>query len=210
MSHVWVTAMAHLALVQSSPRDWAEGELLRRVLVHEDVAWAELVRRYRPVIFRCITRILGRMGSRLSSHDAEEVYAEVMMSLWRDDMRKLRLYDPERGAKLGSWIGLMAKNAAYDYLRSCINRPIPEGDDRMADLDSGAASPLDDMLRSERRAQFEGMLAEHSPKDREFFSLYFGQGLSVEEVANEMGISVKTVYTKKHKLLTRLATMAAA
>ena len=203
--------MALLAVLESSPSRWSETELVWHALRRDPRAWAELVRRYRPVIFRCITRILGRMGSRLSSHDAEEVYAEVMMSLWRDDMRKLRLYDPERGAKLGSWIGLMAKNAAYDYLRSCINRPIPEGDDRMADLDSGAASPLDDMLRSERRAQFEGMLAEHSPKDREFFSLYFGRGLSVEEVASEMGISVKTVYTKKHKLLTRLAsTMAPA
>jgi len=202
--------MEHLALVHGTAREWAESELLRRVLAYEGVAWAELVRRYRPVIFRCITRILGRLGSRMSSHDAEEVYAEVMMSLWRDDMRKLRLYDPERGAKLGSWIGLMAKNAAFDYLRSNMNRPVPDGEDRMADLDSGTPSPLDDMLRSERRAQFEGMLAEHSPKDREFFSLYFGRGLSVDEVAVEMGISVKTVYTKKHKLLTRLATMAAA
>ena len=202
--------MAHLALDFGSARDWSEDELLRRVLAHDAPAWAELVRRYRPVIFRCITRILSRGGSRVSSHDAEEVYGEVMMSLWRDDMRKLRLYDPARGARLGSWIGLLAKNAAYDFLRANMNRPVADDVERHPDLGSDGASPLEEMIRSERRARLAGLLAEHSAKDREFFALYFGRGLSVEQVAEEMGISVKTVYTKKHKLLTRLATMAAA
>jgi RNA polymerase sigma-70 factor (ECF subfamily) len=199
----------HLSVVPTQPRDWSEAELLRRVLAHDGAAWAELVRRYRPVIFRCITRILGRGGSRISSHDAEEVYGEVMMGLLRDDMRKLRLYDATRGAKLGSWIGLMAKNAAYDFLRAMMHRPVADDVAKLPEL-AGGSSPLDDMLRSERRARLEDLLAEHSPKDREFFTLYFGRGMSVEEVAEEMKISVKTVYTKKHKLLTRLATMAAA
>jgi RNA polymerase sigma-70 factor, ECF subfamily len=48
------------------------------------------------------------------------------------------------------------------------------------------------------------------PPRAQFLSLYFGRNLSVEEVAAEMGISVKTVYSKKHKLLTRLAALAPA
>lgn len=200
--------MPHLVFIATTPRDWSEAELLRRVLAHDGQAWAELVRRYRPVIFRCITRILGR-GSFSSATDADEVYAEVMMSLVRDDMRKLRLYDPARGAKLGSWVGLLAKNAAHDYIRAHAGKPQPDPMDREIDIDSERESPLDDMLRSERRARLEALLAEYSDKDREFFALYFGRGLSVEEVAEEMGISVKTVYTKKHKLLTRLATTVA-
>jgi RNA polymerase sigma-70 factor (ECF subfamily) len=197
--------MQRFAFIATTPRDWSEDELLRRVLAYDGRAWSELVRRYRPVIFRCITRILGR-GSFSSGTDAEEVYAEVMMGLWRDDMRKLRLYDPARGAKLGSWIGLLAKNAAHDYIRAHAGKPQPDPMDRAVDIDSQRESPLDDMLRSERHARLEELLAEYSAKDREFFTLYFGRGMSVEEVAVEMGISVKTVYTKKHKLLTRLAT----
>ena len=200
--------MPHLVFIATTPRDWTEAELLRRVLGHDGRAWAELVRRYRPVIFRCITRILGR-GCFSSATDADEVYAEVMISLVRDDMRKLRLYDPARGAKLGSWIGLLAKNAAHDYIRAHAGKPRPDPMDREIDIDSERESPLDDMLRSERRARLEALLAEYSDKDREFFALYFGRGLTVEEVAVEMGISVKTVYTKKHKLLTRLATTVA-
>jgi RNA polymerase sigma-70 factor, ECF subfamily len=201
--------MMNVACIITTPRDWSEDELLRRVLFHDARAWTELVRRYRPVIFRCITKVLGRGSSFLTGADIEEVYAEVLMSLVRDDMRKLRLYDPERGAKLGSWIGLLAKNAAHDYIRAHVNKPVADSMDRVEELDDHAASPLDDMLRSERRERLEGMLAEYSAKDREFFALYFGRGLTVEEIAVEMGISVKTVYTKKHKLLTRLATTMA-
>ncbi len=189
----------------TTPRDWSDDELLRRVLAHDGRAWSELVRRYRPVIFRCITKVLGRSSTLLTPHDCEEVFAEVLMSLVRDDMRKLRLYDPERGAKLGSWIGLMSKNAAHDYIRAQAHRPIPDAMDGEIEVEGDGASPLEDCLLSECRERLEGMLAEYSAKDREFFSLYFARGLSVEEIASEMGISVKTVYTKKHKLLTRLA-----
>jgi RNA polymerase sigma-70 factor, ECF subfamily len=201
--------MQNVALPIETPRDWTEAKLLQRVLAHDARAWGELVRRYRPIIFRCITKILARRGAFLATADIEEVYGEVMMSLVRDDMRKLRIYDPMRGAKLGSWIGLLAKNAAHDYIRAHASKPVADTMDRVAELNDDGASPLDDILVMERRSRLEGMLAEYSQKDREFFSLYFGRGLTVDEIALEMGISVKTVYTKKHKLLTRLATTMA-
>jgi len=202
--------MPHLvAALQTTPRDWSEPELQRRVLCHDARAWSELVRRYRPVVFRCISRILSR-SSLMTVADVEEVFADVLASLVRDDMRKLRLWDPARGARLGSWIGLLAKNAAHDYLRAHACRPAADPIDRLSDVDEERNSPLDDVLLSERRARLEHMLAAYSEKDRAFFDLYFGQGMTVEEIAEEMGISVKTVYTKKHKLLTRLASSMAA
>jgi RNA polymerase sigma-70 factor (ECF subfamily) len=189
----------------TTPKDWSETELLRRVLRQETRAWGELVRRYRPVIYRCIMKILGRSDSYASPSDVDEVYGEVMMSLVRDDMRKLRLWDPARGARLGSWIGLLAKNAAHDYIRGNASRPVADQIDGLENVVGADESPLDDFLAIERRQRLSDKLAEYSEKDREFLALYFGRGMSVEEVAVEMGISVKTVYTKKHKLLTRLA-----
>ena len=198
--------MLNMALSLPTPRDWQEDELLARVLEQDSRAWAEMVRRYRPVMFRCISRVLGRSNRLLTPADCEEVYAEVLISLVRDDMRKLRLYDPARGARLGSWVGLLAKNAAHDYIRAHVNKPVAsEYVDEVADLEHETSSPLDDLMASEHRDRLEDVLASYSAKDREFFNLYFARGLTVEEIALEMGISVKTVYTKKHKLLTRLA-----
>ena len=43
-----------------------------------------------------------------------------------------------------------------------------------------------------------------SQKDQQFVQLYYMDGLSAEEVAAAMCVSVKTVYSKKHKIRTRL------
>ena len=51
------------------------------------------------------------------------------------------------------------------------------------------------------------ILAEFSEKDREFITLYYGEGLEPDEIAGRMGISVKTVYSKKHKIRSRLEAM---
>ncbi len=191
------------------PKDWTDAELLRRVLRTESVAWNELVRRFRSLIYRCVTKVIGRYDSVLSNADADEVYADVLLALVRDDMRKLRLYDARRGTKLSSWIGMIATNVAYDYLRGTARRPILDRIDGVPDIEEVKESPLDGILSTERRAHLNEMLADYSDKDRAFVSLYYAQGLDAEEVAEEMKISVKTVYSKKHKLLARLQTTLA-
>jgi len=192
------------------PKDWTDADLLRSVLRNEKVAWNELVRRYRSLIYRCITKVVGRYDSVLSSADADEIFADVMITLVRDDMRKLRLYDARRGTKLSSWIGMIATNVAYDYLRGTARRPILDRIDGVPDIENeDAESPLDGLLSGERRSHLNQMLADYSDKDRAFVSLYYAQGLDAEEVAEEMKISVKTVYSKKHKLLARLQTTLA-
>jgi RNA polymerase sigma-70 factor (ECF subfamily) len=192
------------------PKDWTDAELLRRVLRAESRAWNELVRRFRSLIYRCVTKVIGRYDSILSSADADEVYAEVMMQLVRDDNRKLRLYDARRGTKLSSWLGMIATNVAYDYLRGTARRPILDRIDGVPDIENeNAESPLDGILSGERRSSLNQMLEGYSDKDRAFVSLYYAQGLEAEEVAEEMKISVKTVYSKKHKLLARLQTTLA-
>jgi RNA polymerase sigma-70 factor (ECF subfamily) len=201
--------MAALLALVDSPRAWSEAELVRLALVRDARAWGELVRRYRPVVLRCIGQVLRR--SRLTTHtDVEEVYAELMASLWRDDMRKLRLHDPARGARLGSWLGLLAKNAAHDFLRANHRRSLTDSVDDVEDFGGGGDSPLDLVLRDEHRERVEELLAGLTDRDRELFALIILRGLSVEEVAQSMGISPKTVYTKKHKLLHRLAERVAA
>ena len=182
------------------PRDWSENELIRRVLEREPGAWRQLESRYRRLIHRCITGVL----SRCSGTEVEEVYAELLISLLRDDMRKLRLWDPAKGTRLGSWLGLLAKNAARDHIRSHISRRPLEAED-LNHLAPAEHSPLDAVLANEWRERVIEALSSYSERDREFLELYFGKRMSVEELAAEMSISVKTVYTKKHKLLARLA-----
>jgi RNA polymerase sigma-70 factor, ECF subfamily len=197
--------MAVLARLARKPVDWLDEELLANVLRNQGVAWNELVRRYRALIYRCISKVTLRYSPTLASADLDEIYAEVMIQLVRDDMHKLRIYDPTRGAKLGSWIGMLAVNAAYDYLRSAGRRPILNREGNLVDSnEEHDRSPLDHLLEKERWDHLNELLLDFTDKDRTFVELYYRRGMEAEQIAEEMQISLKTVYSKKHKIRAHL------
>ncbi len=201
-----IISKTHLAIQGSIlPRDWSDQQLLRHVLRHDERAWAELVRRYRSLIYRCITKVIGKYGPSITNADLDEIYADVLFSLLRDDKRKLRLYNPERGTKLGSWIGMITINATYDFLRSVGRRPLLDRLDGAPDPhEEYDRTPLDALMEKERWSHVNNLLAAFSDKDRTFLSLYYAQGLDAEVVADKMSISLKTVYSKKHKIRAHL------
>jgi RNA polymerase sigma-70 factor (ECF subfamily) len=65
-------------------------------------------------------------------------------------------------------------------------------------------TPLDQLLEKERWSAFNDIMTEFTDKDRTFVDLYFGRGLDADAVAAEMQISLKTVYSKKHKIRAHL------
>ncbi len=197
--------MPVLARAPRKAADWSDEELLANVLRNQSVAWTELVRRYRALIYRCISKVTLRYSPSMGSADADEIYAEVMIQLVRDDMHKLRIYDPSRGAKLGSWIGMLAVNAAYDYLRSAGRRPVLNREGNLLEVnEEHDRSPLDHLLEKERWDHLNGILMDFTDKDRTFVELYYRRGMEAEQIAEEMQISLKTVYSKKHKIRAHL------
>jgi len=198
--------MALLATRTSkTPAEWTDRELLRCVLRSDARGWTELVRRFRPLIYRCITKVTLKYSRSLGSADLDEIYADVMMQLVRDDMHKLRIYNPARGTKLGSWIGMISVNAAYDHLRSAGRRPLLDKVDGNIDPHEECdRTPLDLLIEKERWGHLNELLSEFSDKDRMFVELYYQKGMEAEEIASEMQISLKTVYSKKHKIRAHL------
>src|SRR5882724_1303667 len=199
-------AMALLARETSKiPAEWTDRELLKWVLRSDARGWAELVRRYRPLIYRCITKVTLKYAPALGSADLDEIYADVMMQLVRDEMHKLRIYNPSRGTKLGSWIGMISVNAAYDFLRSAGRRPLLDKVDGAIDPHEEVdRTPLDQLIEKERWEHLNGLLSEFTDKDRTFVELYYQRGMAADEIAVEMQISLKTVYSKKHKIRAHL------
>lgn len=189
---------------QLRPVDWTDEELLARMLVREGKAWREFHRRFDRLIYRCIHKVTGRFRSRVTDEDVREIYAQFLVNITQRDMHKLRAYAPERGSKLGSWLGLLATNTAWDYLRRMARRP-PSADLQEAEaLQSDAADPFEDLVSKQRWAVVQRALRQLSAKDQRFVHLYFVEGLSPDQVAQRMRVSVKTVYSKKHKIRARL------
>src|SRR5437868_11811632 len=124
-------------------RTMLDGPLLEQVLVKDRDAWNELVRRYRSLIFRCITKVAAKYDAVLSNEDANEIFGDMCFNVLRDNMRKLRAYDPARGAKLGSWLGLLSINTAYDYLRATSRRPMLDKMEKAIDRAGDGPSALE-------------------------------------------------------------------
>jgi RNA polymerase sigma-70 factor (ECF subfamily) len=198
--------MALLATrISKNSADWSDRELLKFVLRSDSRGWAELIRRFRPLIYRCITKVTLKYAPSLSSADLDEIYADVMMQLVRDDMHKLRIYNPARGTKLGSWIGMISVNAAYDFLRSAGRRPLLDKVDGNLDPHEECdRTPLDQLIEKERWDHLNELLSDFTDKDRHFVELYYQKGMEADEIAAEMQISLKTVYSKKHKIRAHL------
>lgn len=193
------------ARTSNKTSEWTDGQLLKFVLRNDARGWAELVRRFRPLIYRCITKVTLKYSPSLGGADLDEIYADVMMQLVRDDMHKLRIYNPARGTKLGSWIGMISVNAAYDFLRSAGRRPLLDKVDGTMDVQEDVdRTPLDMLIEKERWNHLNELLSDFTDKDRTFVELYYQKGLEADEIAAEMQISLKTVYSKKHKIRAHL------
>ena len=181
----------------------SEQVLVARALARDGRAWRELLRRYGKLILACVARTGKRYGTFLSEADVEDVYADVCLRLLAHDMRRLRAYDPRR-AKLSTWIGMVAVQATADHLRAISRRPqasasassLLAAEERV----DSRPGPAETLLTRERWDQLEARLETMTPRDRRFFVLHFALGLDPESVAQALGVSIKTVYTRKHRI----------
>jgi RNA polymerase sigma-70 factor (ECF subfamily) len=182
----------------------SEAALVRELIAGSRLAWREFHTRYDRLIVRCITRVTARFARRMSQDDVAEICATLLVQLCANGMAKLRGFDAGRGRRLSSWIGLLAVNCAYDHLRALRSEPSRASLDECEEMGTEAPQP-DEVLDLKQRARLASeILRDFSEKDREFVTLYFGEGLGVEQIAARMRISVKTVYSKKHKIQNRI------
>jgi RNA polymerase sigma-70 factor (ECF subfamily) len=182
----------------------SDNDLVAGMLANDKAAWREFQSRYDRLIVRCITKVTRRFASIVSQDDVREVYATLYVSLLANDMHKLRSFDPERGNRFSSWIGLLAINAAYDYLRTLKREPQKECISEALDLVCETPDPFELACEHERATIAQKTLEDFSEKDRVFAALYFGEGMDPQAIADKMNISIKTVYSKKHKIQSRL------
>ncbi len=189
---------------------WSEQELRAGLVKSQPQAWREFERRYERLIDRCILKVTRRFSSVVSADDVREISATLRLSLLANDMHKLRTFDPDRGNRFSSWIGLLAINAAYDYLRSVRREPGKAALTEATDLAAETPDPFEAVAQRQRATIAQRLLDQFSARDRAFAALYFGEGLDPTVIAARMRISVKTVYSKKHKIQARLEAMQRA
>lgn len=190
--------------VAPSP-DRANELCLRDALVAGDPnAWKRFRATHGRLVTATIARIVRRFGALGSSEDVPEIEAIFSVELLANDKAKLRAFQPDRGARFSTWIAMLASHAAYDFLRRRRREPVAEPECETEALVAETPDPYSVCELGERARLVEALASDFSVKDRQFLELYYGEGLEPDQVATRMGISVKTVYSKKHKIQGRL------
>jgi RNA polymerase sigma-70 factor (ECF subfamily) len=178
----------------------SDTDLLTRMIAGEERAWREFHRRFDRLVWMQIHRVTGSFSKLLCTADQEEIHANFYASLLANEHHKLRCYDPARGAKLATWITMLVGHCCHDYLRAVNRRP---GSTTLATVENVLPDEADLFERTavrqscERLAHSLLLLAE---RDQLMVRMLFVDESSPNEIAEAVGIPVKTVYTRCHRL----------
>jgi RNA polymerase sigma-70 factor (ECF subfamily) len=166
--------------------------------------------RYENLIVGCVLRALRRYNATFNSEDLADMVAEVWVTLLRDDMRKLRLYDRQRGYRLASWLGLIATNCTIDQLR-LRNADTSYLEDMVcADQLLVDTSRPDKGIEQQETAQMaRRALKRLSVEERQFVLHCFHEERSPADLARTLGIAINTVYSRKFKIREKLVRIIA-
>lgn len=181
--------------------------LLNAVIDRETGAWLRFYRRYERLIIACVRKVLHRYTVHTSAEDMEDIVNNVCLDLVRDDYKKLKAYDPSRGYKVSSWVGLIATNVAHDALRrrGPSHFSLDDPDYSIPEVLDPGPSPMEASIERQQLDAVNRAVSLLSPGEQVFVHYYYGEGLEPAEIAEILGISVNTVYSRKNKVRANLA-----
>jgi RNA polymerase sigma-70 factor (ECF subfamily) len=187
-----------------------EAELVSDLVAGDERAWRRFQATLGPALMEDIQRVRRQFPSSIASDDVRDIYAELCVQLLANDKRRLRQFDPAHGTSLRAWLGVLARHAAFDFLRNRRRQPTVRwrGDDERLVALGGEQPDAFGICSGRERARIVATVIEElSERDREFVELYFYEGLDPEQTAERLGICVGTVYSKKHKIRARIESL---
>lgn len=179
----------------------AEASLIERAQSGDSVAIEILFSRHSPALYRTALRMLGNEA------EAEDAVQDGLLSAFRN----LRRF--EGRSQFSSWLTRIVINSALMRMRRQKAHPAvsiddeqPENELRLADiLEHPGAAPDEVVAGGELRQILAGGVEELTPALRKAFLLRYASGLSNEEAARKLGISVLALKTRVHRARTMLA-----
>jgi RNA polymerase sigma-70 factor (ECF subfamily) len=166
-----------------------ESELLARLKGGDEDAFGALFREHYPMLVVNATRLLNERAL------AEEIAQDVMLELWRR-RESLVLTGPVR-----AYLQQATRNRALNRLRQA--RTAQRGEVYVRGP-SESPAPDAETISTELQAAAETAIASLSGPQREVFEMNRQQGLTYNEIADLLGISVKSVEARMGRALKQL------
>lgn len=140
---------------------------------------------YRQYFSRIFAYVAYRVGRR---QDAEDITADVFMLV----VEKIHQFEYRGEGSFAAWLFRIASNALQQFYRSNRKQSMIAFDD-LPEIESGSATPDETMIRKERFARLQKMIATLSPRRQEVILLKFFAGLRNQEIAQVMNLDERTI-----------------
>lgn len=190
--------------------------LLEACLAGDEAARGRFVEEFSGLVVWALRVTFRRYNRPLSEEDEHDLTHDIFLALFLDDARRLRQYDGRGGATFATWLRVVVTRFAIDRLRRperTVSLDDPAAADVRAVHEAGGdprGDPEAQALSADMRRRIRALVAELEPKDRLFVRLFYFQGLSVEEVAELLGVSRNAAYVRKMRLHGRLRSLLEA
>lgn len=150
-------------------------KLIERSRREDRAAFATLVTRFQPLVFRLAFRLL------CDEDEAKDATQETFVKVWM----ALEEYNPDY--RFSTWLYRIASNTCYDRLRSLSRSP--ETGDALPDLPAEEADAETRLANKQLKELILRYTSELPPRQRLIFTLRDVEELEVSEVREITGLS---------------------
>jgi RNA polymerase sigma-70 factor, ECF subfamily len=182
----------------NAPAAVTDEDLVARARTKDFAAFEELVDRYEDKIFRLAFRFVR------NETEAKEIVQDTFLLVWR----KLDTFKGD--SQFGSWLYRVATNTALMRLRAQRRHPEISTEELPIDYldnygqlpaagENWAKRPDDELQSDELRRRIQKAVDELPEIYRTVFLIRDVEGLSTEETAEVLEISIPTVKTRLHR-----------
>lgn len=165
----------------------ADERLVSRALGGDRAAFDALFLKYQDYVYNIVYGIVGQPEA------ARDVTQEVFLQVYRS------LGSFRRGSRFATWLYRVAVNRAVDFARSQRRWRFTTLDDEAKAKPDPEQNPEASALRHSEEETVRSVLRSVPPKHRDVLVLRYFQNLSVEEIAEILGVSVAAAKIRLHR-----------
>ena len=163
-------------------------QLLQRCLARQPHAWEDFVDRFLGLVLHVITHTGHCRSIAISTHDLEDLAAEVFTAILADDYAVLRRFRGQ--SSLATYLTVVARRVVVKEL---LRRRIVPNNGEHADLGHVEDHAVGVEERLANTDEVHRLLAELEGEEADIVRLYHLEGKSYHEISRETGIPENSI-----------------
>ena len=163
-------------------------QLLEQLKTGNRLAFKRIYNEYAPKVYRFAQRYMT------NDNDVEDIVQEVFIRLWKVRMS----VNPT--LNFDNYLFTIARNLIFNHHRARINEVYLQ-DTVLASLENEYDMPEDEIIAQDLSQYIDKIVEQLPPKQQEVFNMSRRQMLTYKEIAEQLGISEKTVESHIYQAL---------